>query len=68
MDAEAARTFLPGILKVAPMRAQGKSPDEIQAFITDGSATPIPSRPGVIYMLSDQNRLASGEGAYFRRM
>ena len=68
MDAEAARTFLPRILKVAEMRAQGKSPDEIQSFVADAIAKgifPVPSRPGIIYMLSDQILLPNGKGATF---
>jgi hypothetical protein len=68
MDAEAARTFLQRVLIVAEMRALGKSPDEIQSFVTDGiakGALPVPSHPGIIYMLSDQTILPNGKGATF---
>src|SRR5215475_10414525 len=39
MDAEGARTLLPRILKVAELRAQGKSADEIRAFVARAFAT-----------------------------
>jgi hypothetical protein len=68
MDAEGARTFLPRILKVAEMRAQGKSPEEIQAFLSDAvtrGTFPTPAHPGIIYMLSSQNLLPGGKGAVF---
>jgi len=65
MDAEGARTFLPRILKVAELRAQGKRPDEIQQVITEAlksDVLPAPSRPGVIYMLSSGNRVPNTRG------
>ena len=58
MDAEGARTFLPRYLKVAELRAQGKTREEIQRFEADAIAKgefPTPHYPGVIYMLSTQN-------------
>lgn len=58
MDSEGARTFLPRILKVAELRALGKSREEIQKFDADAIASgvfPTPQHPGVIYMLSTQN-------------
>jgi len=58
MDAEGTRTFLPRYLKVAEMRAQGKSPEEIQRFVADAFVKGIfqaPTRPGVDYMLSTEN-------------
>jgi len=58
MDEEGTRTFLPRMLKVAELRAQGKSPDEINRFVAEAVANrvfPAPSRPGVIYMLSTEN-------------
>jgi hypothetical protein len=58
MDAEGARTFLPRILKVAELRAQGKAPEEIKRFVADAYAAGVflaPARPGVIYMLSREN-------------
>jgi hypothetical protein len=66
MDAEGARTFLPRIMKVAELRAQGKSPEEIQTFLSDATAKgtlPAPTHPGVIYMLG-QNLLAGGKGTF----
>jgi hypothetical protein len=58
MDAEGTRTHLPRILKVAELRAQGKSPDEIKRFVADAFARGVfqpPSRPGIDYMLSTEN-------------
>ena len=58
MDAEGTRTFLPRYLKVAELRAQGKSPEEIRRFVADAFAKGIfqpPTRPGVDYMLSTEN-------------
>jgi hypothetical protein len=58
LDAEGTRTFLPRYLKVAELRAQGKSPEEIKRFVADAFAKGIfqsPARPGVDYMLSTEN-------------
>jgi hypothetical protein len=38
MDAEGTRTLLPRMLKVAELRAQGKSPEEIKRFVADAFA------------------------------
>ena len=68
LDAEAARTFLPRFLKVAELRAQGKTQQEIQAFLSDAVAKgtfSTPTRPGIIYMLSDQNFNSNGRGEVF---
>ena len=47
MDSEGARAFLPRVLKVAELRAQGKTPQEIQAFLSDAIAKGIfPHRRG----------------------
>src|SRR5262249_15149072 len=65
MDAEAARTFLPRMLKVAELRVDGKTPGEIEAFLKDASAKgvfPTPTHPGVTYMLSTQNRVPNLRG------
>src|SRR5262249_55621268 len=65
MDAEGARTFLPRILKVAELRAQGKSPEEIKRFVADAFAKGIfqpPTRPGVDYMLSTENLVPNAKG------
>lgn len=58
MDAEGTRTFLPRILKVAELRAQGKTPEEIKRFVADAFAKGVfqaPTRPGIDYMLSTEN-------------
>lgn len=58
MDAEGARTFLPRYLKVAELRAQGQTAEEIKRFVADAFAKGIfqaPTRPGVDYMLSTEN-------------
>jgi len=65
MDTEGARTFLPRMLKVAELRAQGKTPQEIQNFVSDAlknGVFPTPQHPGVIYMLSTQNAVPSTKG------
>lgn len=67
MDVEGTRTFLPRVLKVAELRAQGKSSDEIRTFVSEALAQgvfPVPTRPGIIYMLSSQN-LTNGKGETF---
>lgn len=64
MDAEGTRTFLPRYLKVAELRAQDKSPDEIKRFVADafakGNFQP-PTRPGIDYMLSTENTVVVDE-------
>jgi hypothetical protein len=65
MDAEGTRTHLPRILKVAELRAQGVSRDEIQRIVADGFAKGVfraPTRPGVDYMLSSENRVPNQKG------
>jgi hypothetical protein len=42
MDAEGTRTHLPRILKVAELRAQGKSREEIKRFVADAFADSAP--------------------------
>jgi len=59
------RTFLPRYLKVAELRAQGKSPEEIRRFVADAyakGAFRAPVRPGVDYMLSKQNLTPNSTG------
>ena len=41
MDPEGTRTFLPRYLKVAELRAQGKTPEEIKRFVADAFAKGI---------------------------
>lgn len=65
MDAEGTRTWLPRILKVAELRAQGKSREEIQQIIAEALAKGVlqpPTRLGVDYMLSTQNRVPNAKG------
>ncbi|HKW33042.1 MAG TPA: hypothetical protein VJN92_08550 [Candidatus Acidoferrum sp.] len=65
MDAAGTRTFLPRYLKVAEWRAQGKSSEEIKALVADGFAKGIfqaPTRPGVDYMLSNENLTPNDKG------
>jgi hypothetical protein len=64
MDAEGTRTFLPRYLKVAELRAHGKTQDEIRQFVADAFAKGIfqpPLRPGVDYMLSTENLVVVDE-------
>ena len=69
MDAEGARTFLPRYLKVAELRAQGKTPEEIKQFVAEAFAKGVfqaPTRPGVDYMLSTENITPDGKGGIVR--
>jgi hypothetical protein len=66
MDAEGTRTLLPRMLKVAELRAQGKSREDIQRIVADAFAKGIfrpPSRTGINYMLSTENRVPGPTGA-----
>ena len=65
MDAEGTRTLLPRALKVAELRAQGKSPDEIKRLVAEAFAKGVfqpPTRPGVDYMLSTENLVPNTRG------
>jgi hypothetical protein len=65
MDAEGARTILPRILKVAALRAQGKSPDQIGRFVAGAFVKGIfqpPRRVGIDYMLSTENVVPDDHG------
>lgn len=65
MDAEGARTILPRMLKVAELRAQGKSPDEIKRFVAEAFAKGIFQPPrgiGIDYMLSTENVVPDDHG------
>jgi hypothetical protein len=65
IDAEGTRTVLPRILKVAQLRAQGKSPDEIRRVVADAYARGTfraPTRPGIVYMLSTENEVPNDRG------
>jgi hypothetical protein len=65
IDAEGSRTFLPRILKVAELRAQGMSGDEIRRVMADALAKGLfhpPTRPGVDCMLSTENVVPDDKG------
>jgi len=65
MDAEGTRVILPRYLKVAELRAAGKSAEEIRRFVADAFAKGVfraPSRIGVDYMLSTQNLTLNAKG------
>jgi hypothetical protein len=65
MDAEGTRTILPRYLKVAELRAQGKTTEEIKRVVADAFAAGVfqaPTRPGVDYMLSSENRTPNEKG------
>jgi hypothetical protein len=65
IDAEGTRTLLPRMLKVAELRVQGKSPEEIKRFVADAFAKGVfrpPTRPGVDYMLSTENLVPNPKG------
>ena len=64
LDAEGTRTHLPRILRIAELRAQGKSREEIKRYVADAFAKGIfqpPARPGIDYMLSTENVVAVDE-------
>ena len=65
MDAEGTRTLLPRYLKVAELRAAGKSPDEIRRSLADAFAKGVfraPTRVGIDYMLSKDNLTPNATG------
>ncbi|HZT01768.1 MAG TPA: hypothetical protein VFA39_05845 [Steroidobacteraceae bacterium] len=65
MDEGAAGTFLQRDLMVAELRAQGKSSEEVHRAVAAAMAKGAlrsPHRPGVIYMLSPQNRIPNEKG------
>jgi len=65
MDAEGTRTHLPRILKIAELRAQGKSVEEIKSYVANAFAKGIfqpPTRPGIDYMLSTENLVPNDKG------
>ena len=56
MNAEATRTHLPVVLKLAELRAQGKSSEEIKRVMAESRAKGIfPKQAGINYMLSTEN-------------
>ena len=65
MNAESTRTRLPLVLKVAELRAQGKSPEEIKHFVDDAFAKGVfqpPSRTAICFMLSTENVVPNDKG------
>ena len=65
MDVEGVRTILPRILKVAELRAQGRTPEEIRRFVADAFAKGIfqpPRHGGIDYMLSTENIVPDDNG------
>jgi hypothetical protein len=64
-DAEGTRKLLPRMLKVAKLRARGKSPDEIKHFVADAFAKGIfqpPTRTGIDDMLSTESVVPGDKG------
>lgn len=65
MDEGGASSFLQRILMVAELRARGKSAEEVHRAVAAAmakGALQSPHRPGVIYMLSPQNRIPNERG------
>ncbi len=61
-DAEGTATSLLPVLYKAELRAQGKGEEEIERAIAEGYGSGrfrAPRRPGIVYMLSDQNRVVA---------
>lgn len=65
IDAEGTRTIIPRYVKVAELRAQGKTPEEIKTFVAEAFAKGLfqpPARPGIDYMLSPEIVVVNGKG------
>jgi hypothetical protein len=63
MNAEATRTHLPITLKLAELRAQGKSSEEIKQIMAEARAKGIfPKQGGIDYMLSKENLVVNFKG------
>jgi hypothetical protein len=59
-DAEGSATVLKTRLRTEELRAQGKNDDDIQRDIEQGYKNgrfKAPSKPGIVYMLSENNRV-----------
>jgi hypothetical protein len=59
-DAEGSSTTLPTRLYVEEQRGKGKSEEQIKAEVEDGYKTgkyKAPSKPGIVYMMSDRGYL-----------
>lgn len=65
MNTEAARTHLPPMLKLAELRAQGKSSEEIKRIMAEAYANgsfPKPTGLAIDYMLSKENLVPNFKG------
>jgi hypothetical protein len=65
-DAEGSRTSLIVYLREEELRSSGKSETEIKTDIASGykeGRFKYPSKAGLLYMMSSENRLPSGKGA-----
>jgi hypothetical protein len=63
MNAEATRTHLPITLKLAELRAQGKSSEEIRQIMAEARAKGVfPKQGGINYMLSKENLTPNFKG------
>lgn len=65
MNAEAARTHLPPMLKIAELRAQGTSSEEIRRIMAEAYANgsfPKPAGLAIDYMLSKENLVPNFKG------
>ena len=61
-DAEGSRTLLPVVLREEELRTNGKSEADIKADVASGykdGRYQHPSKPGLLYMMSSQNRLSA---------
>jgi hypothetical protein len=70
-DVEGSRTLLAVILKTEEMRAAGASEDAIQKDIDTGYASgryKAPAKPGIVYMLSDNNYLYDPDSNTFKHI
>lgn len=64
-DAEGSRTILVAHLQEEELRSNGKSEDEIKAEVAKGykeGRFKNPTKLGLLYMMSSENRLPSGNG------
>jgi hypothetical protein len=65
MNAEAARTHIPPILKLAELRVEGKSSEDIKRIMAESYANgtfPKPTGLGIDYMLSTENFVPNFKG------
>lgn len=63
-DPEGTETILPRSLRIAELREQGRSDEEIRQEMAEGYLSGkyrAPRRPGIAYMLSMENRVFNGK-------